>query len=69
MSNSCIKYIFILYDYGSNVILLRPIKSNKVSAIIATYDSIYSELFDANIVPILQYIDNEISKELIISIK
>lgn len=58
-----------LFDYDSNIILTQPIKSNTSSAIIAAYDSIYTKLSDAGIIPILQYLDNKISKELFFSIK
>ena len=61
--------MFVLYDYDSNEILSKPMKSNKGSAIITAYDSIYNELIDTGIVPILQYLNNEVSKELIQSIK
>ena len=44
-------------------------KSNKGSAITDAYESIYTELTDAGITPILQYLDNETSKELITAIK
>ena len=69
MSNRDMKYIFVLFDYDSNEILSQPMKSKKGSAIIAAYDSIYNELSDASIILILQYLDNEISKELTLSIK
>ena len=63
------KNIFVLYDYNSDTILPRPMKSNKEGAIIGRYDSIYNELNKAGINPVLPYLDNEISKELILSIK
>ena len=44
-------------------------KSNKDAAITEAYESIYAELKEADITPILQYLDNETSKELIAAIK
>ena len=44
-------------------------KSNKGAAIVDPYDSIHTKLIDAGLVPVLQYLDNEVSKELIQSIK
>lgn len=69
ISNWSMKCIFVLCDYGSNTILSRPIKSNKDSAVIAAYNSIYNKLSNVGVVPIFQFLDNEISKWLIISIK
>ena len=69
MSNKGNKYIFVLYDYDSNLITARPIKSNKGAAIVQAYEEIYGDLKEASIAPIIQYLDNEISKELIASIK
>ena len=69
MSNKGNKYIFVLYDYNNNLITARPMKTNKVAAIIQAYEEIYEELQETGITPILQYLDNEISKELIASIK
>ena len=69
MSNHGMKYILILYNYNSNAILVRTIKNNKGQAITTAYKSIYVELTEAGITPILQYLDNETSKEFIASIK
>ena len=44
-------------------------KLNEGAAIMEAYESIYAELTDTSIIPILQYLDNETSKELIASIK
>ena len=58
-----------MYDYDSNLITARPMKSNKGAAIVQAYEEIYGDLQEAGITPTLQYLDNEISKELIASIK
>ena len=44
-------------------------KTNKGKAITTAYKSIYDELMEAGITPILQYLDSEMSKELISRIK
>ena len=44
-------------------------KTNKGQAITDAYDELHTKLIDADITPILQYLDNETSKELIASIK
>ena len=69
MSNRGMKYILVLYDYDSNAILARSMNNNKGQALTSAYESIYDELTEAGITPILQYLDNETSKELITSIK
>ena len=69
MSNRGMKYILVLYDYDSNAILAKAIKTNKGEAITTAYDALHTELTDAGITPILQYLDNETSRELIASIK
>ena len=69
MSNCGMKYILVLYDYDSNEILAKAMKTNKKEAIMTAYDALHTELTDAGITPILQYLDNETSKELIASIK
>ena len=62
-------YIFLLYDYDSNAILVTAIRSRQAKDILAGYERCYQRLTDAGITPILQRIDNEISDLLINSIK
>ena len=69
ISNRGMKYILFLYDYDSNVILAKAMKNNKGQAIITTYKALHDKLTEADITPILQYLNNETSKELIASIK
>ena len=69
MSSRGMNYIFILYDYDSNTILAAPTKSRHGPAMIEAYDKCYKQLTDAGLTPVLQYLDNEISKDLIESIK
>ena len=63
------KYILVLYDYESNEILAKPMKTNKGQAITDVYDELHMKSTDADITPSLQYLDNKTSKELITSIK
>ena len=69
MSNRGMKYILVLYDYNSNAILTKAMKSNKGQAITTVYEALHMDLTEAGITPILQYLDNETSIELIASIK
>ena len=62
MSSWGMKYIFVLYDYDSNVILAAPMKSRKGSEMVKAFDECYQQLKTAGITPILQYLDNEVSK-------
>ena len=63
------EYIFVMYDYDSNLINAVPIKSRSKKHILEGYETVYKTLIDAGIQPELQRLDNEISKELIASIK
>ena len=69
MSNCVMKYILVLYDYDSNAILEKAMKANKGQDTTAAYDALHTELRDARINPILEYLNNETSRELIASIK
>ena len=69
MSNRGMKYILVLYNYDSNLIAARTMQLYKGAAVTDTYESIYIDLTDTGITPILEYLDNETSKELIAAIK
>ena len=69
ISNCDMKYILVLYDYGSNEILAKAMKANKGQAITTAYEVLHMKLMKAGIIPILQYLDNEMSIEFITSIK
>jgi len=69
MSSRGMKYIFVLSDYDSNAILAAPMKSRKGADMVKAFDKCYQQLKNAGITPILQYLDNEVSKELIAAIK
>ena len=59
----------MLYDYDSNAILAAPMKSRKEADMVKAFDECYQQLKNAGITPILQYLDNEVSNELIATIK
>ena len=69
MSNRDMKYILVFYDYDSNAILEKAMKNNKGQAITTAYKTLHNKLTEAGITPILQYLDNETSIELIALIK
>ena len=69
MSNCGMKYILVLYDYDSNTILAKAMKTNKGQAITTACEALHTELTEAGIIPILIYLNNETSTELITSIK
>ena len=69
MSNRGMKYIFVLYDYDSNAILAAPMKSRKGVDMVKAFDECYKQLKDDVVTPILKYLDNEVSKELIATIQ
>ena len=58
-----------MYDYDSNTILGKPIKSRNASELVRGFELCYKDLKDANITPVLHRLDNEISDELIEAIK
>ena len=62
-------YIFVLYNFDTNNILAKPIKSRSASELVQGYDLCYEELKEANITPILHRLDNKISDNLIKVIK
>ena len=58
-----------MYDFDSNNILGKPIKSRDKSELIRGFEMCYKELQEANITPILHRLDNEVSDDLIEAIK
>ena len=59
----------VVFNYDSNAILATPTKSRKATDLVAAYNEIHQQLIDAGIKPVLQRLDNEISKVLIKAIK
>ena len=62
-------YIFVMYDFDSNNILGKPIKSRTASELVRGFELCYKELKEANITPVLHRLDNKISEDLIEAIK
>ena len=62
------QYVLILYNYDSNAILAEGYKLTTETELTTTYDKLYQRLTRAGIVPVIQRIDNEVSKILIESI-
>ena len=63
------QYMMVLYNYDSNAILAECCKTRTVTDLIETYNILYEQLKKAGIVPVIQRIDNEVSKILIESIE
>jgi hypothetical protein len=62
-------YIMVLYNYDSNVILAETMKSRKAPDLVAAYNELHQQLLDGGVKPVLQRLDNEISRILIKAIK
>ena len=56
--------MMVLYNYDSNAILAEGCKSRTATDLTAAYDKLYNRLTKAGIVPVMQRIDNEVSKVL-----
>ena len=52
----------VLYNYDSNAILAEGCKSRSETDLKKAYDKCYNRLTKAGIVPVIQRIDNEVSK-------
>ena len=62
-------HIMVLYDHDSNFINSTAIKSRNTIDLIAGYEKLYKELYNAGIRPLIQRLDNEASEDLIATIK
>ena len=60
-SNRVNKYIFVLYDYYSNCILIRPMNSRSDSEFIWAFTDIHEHLLTRGINPTYMRLDNEAS--------
>ena len=58
-----------MYNFDSNTIQGKPIKSRNASELVQGFELCYNKLKAANITPVLHRLDKEISGELIASIK
>ncbi len=57
-------YIFVLYDYDSNAILTKPLKSRSSNSIVTAFLATIQHLTKRGLVPTLHILDNEASSEL-----
>jgi hypothetical protein len=57
-------YLFILYDYDSNLIMAEPMKTRSAQSILGAYKTVHSKLCNARLKPQLQRLDNECSAAL-----
>ena len=55
----------VMYNYDSNAILAEGCKDRTAPELEASYDKLYNRVKKAGIVPVMQQIDNEVSKFLI----
>ena len=63
------QYTMVLYNYDSNAILAEGCKTRTATELTETYDKLYNRLTRSGIVPVIQRIDNEVSKILIEAIE
>ena len=61
MSLRGVQYIFLLYDYDSNAILVEPMKSRSDTDMEKAYTKLYDYLTDCEIKPKFNVMDNEAS--------
>jgi hypothetical protein len=57
-------YLFILYDYDSNLIMAEPMKSRCAQDIVDAYKTVHTKLCRAGLHPKLAHLDNECSAAL-----
>ena len=58
------QYVMILYDYDSNAILSKPLKSRQASELTTAWTKLHEKLQDNGFAPELHILDNECSDEL-----
>ena len=59
------QYTMVLYNYDSNAILAEGCESRTATELTATYNILYNRLTKAGVVPVIQQINNKVSKILI----
>jgi hypothetical protein len=57
-------YVMILYDYDSNIILSKPLKTRQASELTTAWTSLHDQLQSNGYAPELHILDNECSDEL-----
>ena len=60
-SNRGNNYLFVLYDYDSNCIIIRPMKSRAYSEFIRVFTDLHEHLLARGIKPAYMILDNESS--------
>jgi hypothetical protein len=68
-SNHGNKYIFVMYDFDTNSIIGKPIKSREVDQLVSGYQQCYDELREGNVTPLLHRLDNKVNDLLFAAIK
>ena len=63
------KYLFLLYDYNTNYIAVKPIKSRKASDLLQGFEQCYTQLQEAGLTATILRLDNETSKTFINHVK
>ena len=58
------KYILVVYNFDSNSIHVKPLKSRHDNVTIKAYEDIYNMLTQQGLKPQLYWLDNETSKAL-----
>ena len=58
------QYVVIMYDYDSNTILSKPLKSRQASELTAAWSSLHEKLEANSFAPALHILDKECSEEL-----
>jgi hypothetical protein len=58
------KYVFVLYEYDSNAILVEPIKSRMQDELLRAYRKLTTHLRKRGLTPKLQRLDNEYSQAM-----
>ena len=58
------KYIIVTYNFNSNSIHVKPLKSRHDNDTIKAYEEIYTKLTSQGLKPKLHWLDNEASKAL-----
>ena len=57
-------YLFILYDYDSNLILAEPMKTRTAQSIVDAFATVHAKMCKAGLKPKLQCLDNKCSDAL-----
>jgi hypothetical protein len=69
ISNKGNNYIFAMYDFDTNSIIGKPIKSRDADQLVFGYQQCYDELREGNVTIILHRLDNEVNDLLFAAIK